>query len=242
MEQFYGKVNSTLLEILQSEAENIEKASQVVAECLLSDGFLYVFGTGHSMMMALEMFSRAGGLVRVYPIFDISLSVLDGSVKSTLLERTPGYARVLLSSITLYPNSALIIFSNSGKNSVPVEMAVAARERGLKVIAVTSVSYSKSIPPDNPYGKRLYEVADVVIDNKVPAGDAVITIPGLDTPMGAISTIVNAFIAQLIMLKTAEKILAKGGRPEVWVSANIPGSDEKNLKYLEKYRKLVKYL
>jgi len=194
------------------------------------------------MMMAQEMFSRAGGLVRVYPVFDTSLSVMDGAVKSTLLERAPGYARILLSSITLHPNSVLMIFSNSGKNSVPVEMAIAAKERGLKVVAVTSVGYSKSVPPDNPYGKRLFEVADVVIDNKVPAGDAVVAIPGLDAPMGAISTIVNAFIAQLVAMKTAQKMLERGVKPEVWVSANVPGADAKNLVYLEKYRNAVKYL
>lgn len=228
--------------VLNEEMNSIDRAAEILSSAIEQNGYIYVFGTGHSMMMALEMFYRAGGLVRVFPLLDISLSGLDGTLKSTLLERVAGYAKALLASTPIKQNSALIIISNSGKNALPIEIAIEARSRGLKTVGITSLEFSKKVPPENLFGKKLYEVVDIAIDNKVPEGDAVIEISGLGTKVAPVSTIVNAFIIQVLTIKTIEKLMERGIKPEVWVSANIPGGVERNKMYIEKYVNEIKPL
>jgi len=227
--------------VLAEEGPNLERASELVAESIASGGLEYVFGTGHSMLVALEVFHRAGELVRVYPVVDLSLLGFPSATRASSLERLPGYAKAIADSIKVEPNSVLVVVSNSGKNAVPVELAHEMRSRGVRVVAVTSVEYSRRLKPENPLGKRLYEVADVVVDNKVPEGDAVYELKG-DTRVFPVSTIVNSFIVHAINSRAAEILLSKGFEVEVWTSVNIPGGRERNERYLSKYYEVLKYL
>ncbi len=244
-QKLFGELAETVFgiirRVLDEEAQNLERASELVAESIASGGLEYVFGTGHSMLVALEVFHRAGELVRVCPVLDLSLLGFPSATRASLLERLPGYAKALADSVRVVPNSVLIVVSNSGKNAVPVELAHEMRSRGAKVVAVTSVEYSRRLKPENPLGRRLYEVADVVVDNKVPEGDAAYEL-GDGTRVFPVSTIVNSFIVHAVNARAAEILLSRGLETEVWTSVNVPGGRERNLRYLSKYYEVLRYL
>lgn len=239
--KLFDVLHNHVEKVIREEEESLERASDYVAEAMEKGGFEYVFGTGHSMLVALEVFFRAGGLVRVYPIIDLSLLGVPSAVRASILEKLPNYAKSLVESTPILPNSVLVVVSNSGKNAVPVELAHSFKERGVKVVAITSVKYSMSLKPENSLGKRLYEVADVVIDNKIPEGDVTYVINDYVKTF-PISTIVNSFILHAVNVRAAEKLLEKGIAPEMWTSVNVPGGSERNREYISKYRTLIKHL
>ncbi|MEM1707026.1 MAG: SIS domain-containing protein [Sulfolobales archaeon] len=234
-------VYNTISRVVSEEGGSLEKASEAVARALTLGGLEYLFGTGHSMLVALEAFFRAGGLVRAFPILDLSLMGIPSATRASYLERLPGYSKAIVESIEIVPNSVAIIVSNSGKNSGPVEMAIELKSRGVEVIGITSLEYSKKLQPENQYGKKLYEVADIVIDNKVPEGDAAYAVSE-SLRMFPISTIVNTFIVHAINARAVEIARDRGHEPEVWTSVNVPGGKERNRAYLRKYANILKYI
>jgi len=242
MDKFFDGVISLLNAVREKERENILKAATLVKDCLKNDKIIHVYGTGHSQVLAVEIFCRAGGLVPVNGILDIGSSVYAGALKSTGVERLPGYANILLNYYDVGEGDVLIIISNSGRNALPIEMAMGAKERGAKVIAVTSIKFSSSFPSRHPSGKRLYDVADVVINNHVPIGDAFLEVEGLKTKIAPVSTIINSAILHAITSEAVRMLLEEGIEPSVWMSANVPGSDEFNKEYIRKYKYRLKHL
>jgi uncharacterized phosphosugar-binding protein len=200
---------------------------------------LQAFGTGHSEAFAMEVAGRAGGLI---PTNRIALRdvVLHGSrgvdiLGGSGLERDPSVVDELFDLSPVGERDVFLIASNSGVNGSIVGMALKAKETGHKVIAVTSLQHTEAVEPKHPSGLKLKDVADVVIDNKAPYGDATLEL-GDGVKVGAISSITAAFIAQLLTIAVAERIAGTGKTPPVYISANIPGGDEHNKALEDLYR------
>jgi len=233
--QYKQSLISIMDEIINKEKGNINTAVSFLENSLLQDGIIYIFGTGHSHMLSEEGLFRAGGLAPVTPILSTNLMLHEGATLSSKYERTQGLAEIVLSKYDITSKDSLIIFSNSGVNAVPVEMAIAARKAGLKVIAITSTEYSNKAPL-SPVGKKLYEIADVTIDNHIPAGDAIIKIPGSNISCGPASTIIGAFILNSLFAEVIQKLHMANVKPPVYISSNMPNAKENNQKLVKKYK------
>ena len=220
------RVQQILREAVEQELASVRGAAALVADAWSAGGMFHVFGSGHSHMFAEEAFYRAGGAVRINPILKPAHMLHEGAVHSTVLERRSGLAESVLDGYHLDgERDVFLIASNSGANALPVEVALAVKERGLSLIAVTSRRYATAI--ERP-GTRLHEIADVVVDNHCPPGDALIELgPGLPAA-GPSSTVVGLALLNAIVIEALGVQLARGETPEVFMSANIPGAAEHN--------------
>lgn len=220
-----------------AEAGEFDEAITVMADALSADGVIHAFGTGHSEAFAMEIAGRAGGLI---PSNKVALrdTVLWGDrssaelVADPPLERDPKIAEEIFATVPRESEDVFIIASNSGVNGSIVGMALLARSHGHKVIAVTSLEHTARVTPIHPSGKRLSEIADVVIDNRAPFGDAVLE---GEVPMGAVSSITSAYIAQLLTVGVASALEERGAVVPVFLSANIPGGDQHNRSLQARY-------
>lgn len=220
-------VRSQLDACAQTQRTQIERVAGWVADALEAGRFLFVFGTGHSHLLAEEVFYRAGGLARVIPILDESLMLHRNASGSTALERQTGRAESLLARYSVGRGDVVVIASNSGRNAVPIEVAQAARARGARTVALTSSAQSSAWPSRHPSGLKLADIAEVVLDNGVVDGDAVVTIPGLAQRVGPTSSLAGIFLLNLMVVTAVETAIGRGLEPEVWVSSNA-GGDEHN--------------
>lgn len=214
----------------------LDRAITLLADSIAAGGVVHVFGTGHSEAFAMEVAGRAGGLIPTNKIALRDLVLRGGEDRSllgsSLLERDPQIAEKLWALVPASPQDVVIIASNSGVNGSIVGFALQAKEHGHPVIAVTSLQHTAAVEPKHPSGKRLSEIADVVIDNLAPYGDTTLEIAGLG--VGAVSSLTAAFIAQLLTLGTVER-LAQSSEPPVYISANTPGGHERNVQLEARY-------
>lgn len=238
--EYLNCITELLKKIEETQLENIDKAASAVKETLDGGGVLHAFSTGHSHMLVEELFYRAGGLVPVDPILEPSIMLHEGVIKSTNLERLTGYAKIIFDSRDLRPGESIIIISNSGINPVPLEMAMLAKERSMKVIALTSCSISEKSSPRHPSGARLMDIADIVLDNCITEGDASIKVEETGQTVAAVSTIAGAYILQRVVIAVVNKFIEKGEAPPVFMSANVKGGYEFNEKLINKYKSRIK--
>jgi uncharacterized phosphosugar-binding protein len=223
-----------LLEELRGQGDAIESAAKLIAETIGAGGVVHVFGSGHSHMMAEEVFYRAGGLFAFNAMLDINLTSF-GTLKAGMVERAEGYAPVILDSFDVRPNEVVIVVSNSGINPVPIELAIEAGKRGAKTIAITSAEQYANAASRHSSGKKLSDVVDMTVDSRVPVGDAILSFDGLNAPVAAASTALGAALMNAIVAQTTEELLAAGHQPPVIVSMNVPGGDERNVELAERY-------
>jgi len=236
--EFADQVQSRVEQIAaMAEAGGLDQPIDVLTKAIEQGAVLQAFGTGHSEAFAMEIAGRAGGLIPTNKIALRNLVLRGGrpaDVLGATLERDPSIVAELWDISTIHPGDVFLIASNSGVNGSIVGLALLAKEKGHQVIAVTSLQHTMQVQPKHASGQRLCDVADIVIDNLAPYGDATIALEG-GVPVGAVSSITSAFIAQLLTLGVAERISAKGQVPPLYLSANIPGGDEHNHALEKKY-------
>ena len=237
--EFAKKIGKILDRISNEQAENIKKASDIVADTIKNNGLIFTFGCGHSHLVALDSFYRAGGLANVSAVLDTDLMLHNGAAKSSAMERMEAISPEVFKRYNIGKNDCIFIISSSGINGVPVEMALCAKREGIKSIAITSMDY-KDDTSRHSSGMRLYEAADMYIDCCVPHGDAVIDIEG--KKMGSVSTVAGTFILQSVLMEAGEKCAKEGLSLPVYLSGNIVGGSEHNKALIDEYIPRVKHL
>ncbi len=212
-----------------SQGEAITTAATWVGEAVAGGHLLAVTGSGHSHMLAEEIFYRAGGLVAVLPILDPALMLHDAAVSSSRIERLHGVAEVRIEAAGIGAGDVLVVASNSGRNAYPVEAAIVGRRLGARVVALTSLPHARSVASRHDSGRRLFEVADLVLDTGVPPGDAALTLEGSNVPVGPLSTIVGAALLEAVVVGAIAWMLERGIEPQVLRSANVDDAQQVDL-------------
>ena len=228
-----------LEKIFEGQEEEMEKAISEVFRTIKADRIIHTFGSGHSHMVGLELFIRAGGLGHVNAMLDQDVLTSNGALRSSKLEKLEGLADVIWEEYKIEKGDIIIIISNSGRNALPVEMALRAKKEGIKIIAITSLTQTKEFASRHSSGKKLFEIADIILDNKVISGDGIMKI-GNDR-VGAMSSINGMFIINTVVTEAMIRAEKSGIELPVYSSQNID-SFENNDKLYKKYRGRVKLI
>jgi len=233
--EYYNRVLAGLEAIKNTQMDAILKVADEVASRLEKGGILYVFGSGHSHVLAEEVYARAGGLFQARAIMPPEL--IDFNMdKSTLMERTDGLADVIFATHNIRSCDALVVASNSGRNTVPVQFAQLAKSKGIYTVALTNMAHSKGVTSRDKSGKKLYEVCDIALDTCGTYGDAIVPVPGRDYSIAPASTILGAMVVELLVCSIVESMISRGFEPPVMRSSNLDGTDDINRRAKEELK------
>jgi len=242
---YQKRITGVLGKIWETQMGNIEKASAVMAETISKGGLVHMFGSGHSVLPVQDMFPRYGAYPGFRPLMDMRLMwtnvIGSGGAKGLLwLERREGYAQVLFENEPIRQGDVMLVFSHGGLNAVGIEVLMEAKKRGLATVCVTSIDNYTKRDATHSSGRKLADVADIVIDNCTPAEDALVAIEGWKAPVAAGSTVAFITIAMAIIAQVAANLAARGQTPPVFVSPNVVGipPDQMNRVYTEYEQRL----
>jgi uncharacterized phosphosugar-binding protein len=246
-QSFLEACKAFLTYIEEHQKDNFRTAGEMIADRIMQDKLVYVVGAGgHSWVPPMDMFCRAGGLVPISAMMDVSTSTLTGGFKSIHMERVPGYMNALFEYHRIETDDLVLIFNNVGVNPLVIDAALECRKRGARSIGVAGTPWQVTLPPDShirhPSKQNLKDIVDLFIDDYNPVGDCVIAIADLDTAVAPISTITDGYIVRRIELEAIKVLLENDFDPPVWMSANSPGGDETNSRHLDKYFYRVKLM
>ena len=244
---YIEKAIANIKEVAEKQEANIKAAATLMADAIQNDRLIYVYAGGGPTTLAMgEMFFRAGGLANINPMMETALSVFNQALKYLALERTENFGASIVKYYDPQPGDVVIFFHNIGINPATIDAAMECQKRGMKIIAVASSYWQQEMPKDHfirhSNGTNLFDYATVCIDDYNPVGDAIVNVPGMTTPIGPVSNVVDFTIAHLLEIACCDECVKRGIVPPVWNSANAPGGDEKNAAYLKKYQPRVKCL
>ena len=241
--RYLSHIRRILDQIEHESVPALQEAAELMAEALRSKHLIYAFGCSHANLVACEMVYRTGALVPINLIDAPGLALdLRPLSLGSQMERYPQYGRDLIAATNLGTDDLLILHSVSGRNTVTIDMAVEARQRGAKVIVITSLEYSQSVPSRHASGKRLFELGDVVLDNYGESGDACLDYESLPSKAAPTSTVIGATLVNMLLELTCDILESEGIEIPVFQSANMPGGDDYNARIMAKHRDQIRYL
>jgi uncharacterized phosphosugar-binding protein len=238
-ESYFHEALARLQQLYATQSDALDRAAEICAEAIAADGLVHLFGCGHSRMMCEEMTPRQGCFVGWHTIVELGLTFHNlivgpnGLRQSLHLEKTPGYAEQILRNFAFGPKDAMIVISTSGIREIIIEMALGAKQRGLKVIGLLSVEHCKQAKPAHLSGKKLMDVADVVLDNGAPIGDSLLKLEGCRHKTGPFSTVGGAMVMNMLRVEVARRLAERGIEPVFLPSHQFVGSKtvEEELEY-----------
>lgn len=241
--EYIEKVKA-LLDKIREDDVIIKKAAKIMADAIEGDGRIFAWGSTHSSTTMQDIYVRAGGLMVINAIFIPGLEALQTGPFgiTSRIERLQGYAEIVLDYTPIRAGDVLIVVSVSGRNAIPIEMAKIAKERGIKVIAVTGLEYSTSVKPRHPDGKNMFAYADIVLDNKTKAGDAILEADEMPTKFCPVSGITSSAVLQCLVAETVDELLSRGITPPVFMAQNVDGGEEFNNAMFKRYQDKIFYL
>jgi len=240
--QYLNIVKSLLSDLEKNERNNISASICLLVETIKNKRQIFAFGASHAGILSQEMFYRAGGLSVINPVFEPSIMLdLRPVTMTSQMERLEGYGKIIGQNTKIKSNDVVIIHSVSGRNPVAIDFALYCKSIGAKIIAITNVSYSQSVTSRHSSSKRLFEIADIVIDNQGEKGDACVKVEGLPQKVAPTSTVIGATIVNIIISETVIELQKQGVKPPVFFSANVDGGDENNKAILEEYKDIIHY-